>query len=499
MVYDPFASLSLLNCPPSRCKYWYFVPAYIKPQAANNLLVATAAELRRLLDAGDCTSVELANLYFKQIAAHGRDGMKLHAMISTAPRNIALAEARTLDQERRELGSRTRLHGIPIILKGLNATKDATMATLLTKAGRIVIGKSNMSEWSNAKGFGAKSGWSPVRGQTQSPYVRGDVDPKDRWLGHSTPVGSSSGSAVAVAAGFAPISIGTEADDSTFGTQSGGATWDSAGPLAKSVEGCANVMEVLLPGRDFHSSFGSSWQGIRIALLNYEQWQFDEEEYIKIPVFDQEHKRDISPAMKTIKGLGGKVVYDAPLMMLDNVVKKYTTAEMGTISCSFVFRRDIALFDNPQMRALDDVVDVVDVVEFNRRHADVELPPEQPSQTVLESGLRDNITDEEYHRSLGHFRRNVRETVEKLWAETGTDVIIASGESGLTTTAAAAGYPIASVPVGFSTYNRRPYDLEIVARNGAENQLFQVMSAWEATFADPRRPPPLLEKWTSHM
>lgn len=100
---------------------------------------------------------------------------------------------------------------------------------------------------------------------------------------------------------------------------------------------------------------------------------------------------------------------------------------------------------------------------------------------------------------MGHFRRSVRETVEKLWAETGTDVIIASGESGLTTTAAAAGYPIASVPLGFPTYNGRPYGLEIVARNGAEDKLFQVMSASEATFADPRRPPPLLEKWTSHM
>lgn len=117
-----------------------------------------------------------------------------------------------------------------------------------------------------------------------------------------TSAGSSSGSAVSGAVGFAPISIGTEADGSivqlairaalysmkgtvgavnTFDTQSGGAGWDSAGPLAKSVEDCANVMEVLLPGRDFHSSLGSSWQGIRIALLNYEQWQLDDEECIK--------------------------------------------------------------------------------------------------------------------------------------------------------------------------------------------------------------------------
>lgn len=87
------------------------------PSCQPNLLTATATELRRLLDAGDCTSVDLVNLYFQQIAAHDRDGMKLHAMIATAPKHMVLAEARALDQEGRELGPSTRLHGIPIILK----------------------------------------------------------------------------------------------------------------------------------------------------------------------------------------------------------------------------------------------------------------------------------------------------------------------------------------------------------------------------------------------
>lgn len=113
---------------------------------------------------------------------------------------------------------------------------------------------------------------------------------------------------------------GTVGAVNMFGTQSGGAAWDSAGPMAKSVEDCADVREVLLPGRDFHSCLGRSWKGIRIALLNYEQWQFDDEECIKTPVFDQEHvsvvfellsrlpltnlqKRDISHAMKAIESL----------------------------------------------------------------------------------------------------------------------------------------------------------------------------------------------------
>ncbi|KAL2673845.1 hypothetical protein Neosp_012289 [[Neocosmospora] mangrovei] len=462
-----------------------------------NLLTATAGDLRRLLDTGDCTSVDLVNLYLEQIAAHNHDGMKLNAMISTASLDRVFEEARALDQERREKGLRSRLHGIPIILKdlittpsfgmgttsgsfalkGLNASKDAPIATTLRNAGCIVIGKANLSEWGNAKGFGVTSGWSPVGGQTQSPYVKGGVDPSERWLGHSTPAGSSSGCSVATAAGFAPITIGTEADGSIVqpairaalysmkgtvgainmvGTQSGGAAWDSAGPLAKSVEDCADVMDILLPNHNFHSSLTGSWKRIRIALLNYEDWQFGDEICHKNPIFDGEHKRDISHAMKTIEDLSGKVVHDAPLMKLGDIVKMYKTAEMGAIS-------------------------------------------HQPSQAVLESGLKDNMTNEEYHSSLKHFRQSVRTAVEKLWEETGTDVIMASGESLVTTIAAAAGYPIASVPLGFSSHNGRPYGMEVVARNGAEDKLFQVMSAWEATFPDGRRPPPLLEKLMSHM
>lgn len=92
-----------------------------------NLLTATAGELRRLLDAGDCTSVDLVNLYLEQIEAHNHDGMKLNAMISTAPLERVLEEARALDQERREKGPRSRLHGIPIILKVWpSTTSDGT-------------------------------------------------------------------------------------------------------------------------------------------------------------------------------------------------------------------------------------------------------------------------------------------------------------------------------------------------------------------------------------
>jgi amidase len=89
----------------------------MSPNSRLNLITATAGDLRPLLEAGEFTSVELVELYLAQIAAHNHAGMKLNAIITTAPTDRVLDEARALDEERRMTGPRSRLHGIPVILK----------------------------------------------------------------------------------------------------------------------------------------------------------------------------------------------------------------------------------------------------------------------------------------------------------------------------------------------------------------------------------------------
>ena len=74
-----------------------------------------------------------------------------------------------------------------------------------------------------------------------------------------------------------------------LGTQSGGAAFDSAGPMAKSPEDCADIMEILLPGRDFRSHLKKSWEGIGIAYLNHDVWQFPEAVCDKTPAFDEQN------------------------------------------------------------------------------------------------------------------------------------------------------------------------------------------------------------------
>lgn len=112
------------------------------------------------------------------------------------------------------------------------------------------------------------------------------------------------------AAGFSSLSIGSDSDGSLVqpavradlysmkgtvgdvnmkGTMSGGAGFDSAGPLAKSVKDCASVMEILLPGRNFRSHLTKSWEGISIAYLDYKTWQFMDWICDPISSFDREH------------------------------------------------------------------------------------------------------------------------------------------------------------------------------------------------------------------
>lgn len=75
----------------------------------------------------------------------------------------------------------------------------------------ILLGKAKLTEFCGLKTKRLTPGWSPVGGQTQSLYIFGGLEDGEKHIGHSSAGGSSSGSAVGVAVGFAPLSVGTEA------------------------------------------------------------------------------------------------------------------------------------------------------------------------------------------------------------------------------------------------------------------------------------------------
>ncbi|QFZ21614.1 amidase family protein [Saccharothrix syringae] len=172
-------------------------------------------ELRGRLHRGETTAGELLSACLDRIGA--LDPL-VRAVLAVDP--TARAQAR--ESERRiAAGTARPLEGVPVLVKdnidtaGLATTagsrllagspprRDADVVTRLRRTGAVLLGKTNMSEWGNFRSTGATEGWSAVGGQTWNPHVL------DR-----SPGGSSSGSAAAVAAGMAPLALGTETDGS---------------------------------------------------------------------------------------------------------------------------------------------------------------------------------------------------------------------------------------------------------------------------------------------
>lgn len=196
------------------------------------VLRASVAELRRALDTGQLTCRELALACLRRIQRYA----SLRAVGELNPDALALADA--LDAELRAGKPRGELHGIPLLLKDNIATgdrmhntagakalesagapRDSFVAARLRAAGALLLGKANLSEWANYMSSQSANGFSVLGGQVRNPYGRFDVS------------GSSSGSAAALAAGLAPLAVGTE----------------TCGSLIS--PGAANSLAVLKPSR----------------------------------------------------------------------------------------------------------------------------------------------------------------------------------------------------------------------------------------------------------
>jgi len=233
---------------------------------------ATIDDLQARMAAGTLTSRELTAAYLGRIAQIDKAGPKLNAVIELNPDALAIAEK--LDAERKAGRVRGPLHGIPVLIKdniatadkmettagslalvGLKPPRDAHLVTRLREAGAVILGKTNPSEWANFRGERSISGWSGRGGQTLNPYAL------DR-----SPLGSSSGSAVAVAANLCVVAIGTETTGSIvspssvcgivglkptvgFVSRSGvipiAASLDTAGPMTRTVRDAALVLAAL--------------------------------------------------------------------------------------------------------------------------------------------------------------------------------------------------------------------------------------------------------------
>lgn len=230
----------------------------------------SVAQLQQRMDAGKLSSKTLVHDDIARIHHLDQSGPALRSVLELNPDAIDIATR--LDAKRS--ASHGPLYGIPVLLKdnidtgdhtlttagslalvGAPASTDAALVTRLRHAGAVVLGKANLTEWADFRSSHASSGWTGRGGQTRNPYAL------DR-----NPCGSSSGSAVAVAAGLVPVAVGTETDGSiicpasmngivgikpTLGLVSRSGiipishNQDTAGPMARNVTDAATLLSVI--------------------------------------------------------------------------------------------------------------------------------------------------------------------------------------------------------------------------------------------------------------
>lgn len=258
-------------------------------RAAVAVGAAASAELRLadapmsdIIDAlagGRVNASALTKAYLARIAAYDRGGPMLNSVRALNP--DALTIAAKLDDTKPS--ARRPLAGVPILIKdniatsdkqpttagslaleGVRARADATIVKLLRKAGAVILGKANLTEFANILAVDMPSGYSSLGGQVKNPYAPALMGKHDIPL--VQPGGSSSGSAVAVAAGLCAASIGTETSGSLLhpASRNGLVTvkptvglisragivpiahsQDTAGPMTRTVRDAAMLLNVL--------------------------------------------------------------------------------------------------------------------------------------------------------------------------------------------------------------------------------------------------------------
>lgn len=261
-----------------------------------SLVTKDLVTLKKMLAAKEVSAQELMQSYLDQIQAYNS---KINAIVTI--NDEALNQAKAADDAIAKGQSQGPLHGLPIAIKEMLCTKgikttaaskmlanyvppySATVVERLEKAGAIVIGKTNQDEFA----MGSSSEVSHF-GVCKNP-----------WDQERVPGGSSGGSAAAVAAGFAPVAIGTDTGGSirqpasfcgvtgvkpTYGRVSRygiiafASSLDQAGPMARSVEDCALIMEVIsgvdpydatttnLPVPKWSQNLSTDVRGLRVGI-----------------------------------------------------------------------------------------------------------------------------------------------------------------------------------------------------------------------------------------
>ncbi len=497
---------------------------------APELEEATIASLQAAMTRGDQSARSIAEGYLARIAALDKSGPQINSVIEVNSEALQLADA--LDRERKERGARGPLHGIPILLKdnidtgdrmqttagslalvGAPAPRDAYVAERLRRAGALILGKTNLTEWANFRSTHATSGWSGRGGQTRCPYVL-----------ERNPCGSSSGSGAGIAASLAAVAVGTETDGSvvcpasanglvglkpTLGLVSRAGiiplahSQDTAGPMARTVRDAALLLGAMT-GIDPRDAATSASAG-HIAPDYTATLDADALRGKRLGVVRSYFGFD--PGVDRVMEASLAAIEEAGAILIDPVVLpkagKYDDSE-GVV-LRYEFKADIAAY--LATRTGSDVPrSLAALIAYNSKHAAAEMP--WFGQELFEqSEAKGPLTDKAY---LGALSRNHRlsrgegidaalraHRLDALIAPTGgpawmTDLVVGDHfTGGYSTASAVSGYPHITVPAGL--VHGLPVGMSFFAGAWAEPTLLAIAYAFEQS-TTARRPPRYLER-----
>ncbi|MCF7840734.1 MAG: amidase [Candidatus Marinimicrobia bacterium] len=447
----------------------------------------TIAEIQTLMESGKLTARELTAAYLERIDKIDKNGPGLNAVIELNPEALVLAEA--MDAERKVGKIRGPLHGIPVMLKDnigtsdqmqttagslalMNARpkEDAFLVQQLRQAGAIIMGKTNLSEWANFRDSLSSSGWSGRGGQTKNPYAL-----------NRNPCGSSSGSAVAVAANLTMLAVGTETNGSvvcpsgvngvvgikpTLGLVSRSGvvplahSQDTAGPMGRTVKDATHLLEAMV-GVDPRDAVTK--QKERKQLNDYAKFlSSDSLSGARIGVVRQYF--GFHPRVDAVMERAIEDMSQAGAVIVDPVEIK-TYSDFGAASFQvllYEFKADLnqylsGLGKNAEIHSLEELI------AFNKAHADREMP--FFGQDLLEMAQEKGpLASKEYKDARKKAQRLAGpEGIDAAMEKHNLDALIAptNGPAWLTdhvngdhflggssSPAAVAGYPNITVPAG---------------------------------------------------
>ena len=426
-------------------------------------LEATIPDLQAAMAAGQVSSKDLVKGYLDRIQALNS---LLHSVIETNPNAISIAQH--LDNERRKGTVRGPLHGIPILVKDNLATDDnmqttagslalvnshvpadAVLVAQLRAAGAVILGKANLSEWANFRGFAPFNGWSARGGFTRDPYLL-DFDP----------CGSSSGSAVAAATNFCAATVGTETDGSvvcpsgnnlivglkpTVGlvSQDGiipiAHSQDTAGPMCRTVTDVAIMQGVMQTPASDYTPFlqRGALNGARIGI---DQRYFTEDyggEPDLVAVAQQ--------GLDVMQQLGAILVLtDTGDPFADDF--KFYDDELTVLLYEFKgqIADYLATLTHTNMRTL------ADLIAFNIAHCEEEMKYFGQEIFELSEQTSGDLTDPIYLAARMANLIFAQGGINGALQRDKLDAIVAPTYSFASSPAAVAGYPDLSIPVGLT-------------------------------------------------